>query len=217
MIRELQERFNLLDSQWVIIAASTHAPEEQIIIDALRELINDSPSASPRMIIAPRHPERFAEVADLLANSGLTWSRRTDAPKHQDRVSEVVLLDTVGELAAAYSLGKVVFVGGSIAKKGGHNILEPATRSRAVVTGHHTFNFAGIVKTFLDADALVQLPPLEGTAAASTLAKCFRDLLLDDKRRCALAERACATVAAHQGATTRTVNSVSELTRLTLK
>ena len=93
----------------------------------------------PRLLIAPRHPERFDDVAGLLDRSGLTWTRRTADPSEADKTGDVILLDTIGELGGVYSLGTIVFVGGSIAPTGGHNILEPAAVSSAIVTGPHVY------------------------------------------------------------------------------
>src|ERR1700694_686115 len=145
---EFRERFKLIEGSSLILAASTHAPEEVIILNTLRQLISRS-EFKPRLIIAPRHPERFSEVADLLKTSGLRWARRTAPADPGDRQVDVVLLDSIGELQSVYSLGSIVFVGGSIAKTGGHNILEPAAVGATVITGPHTYNFHSIVETFM--------------------------------------------------------------------
>ncbi len=113
-------------------------------------------------MLAPRHPERFNEVAALIQKSGLSWARRTNPPDADDADATVILLDTIGELPATYPLATIVFVGGSIVDKGGHNVLEPAAAGAAVVTGAHTHNFHAIVELMKEARALVQLPPLEG-------------------------------------------------------
>jgi 3-deoxy-D-manno-octulosonic-acid transferase len=108
-------------------------------------------------------------------------------------------------LRAAYPLAELVFVGGSIARVGGHNVLEPALDARCVVTGPHTFNFTEIVRTFLEDGALVQLPETEDGVAAETLAGVLRDLLADDARRRHIGERARAVLERNRGATARTV------------
>jgi 3-deoxy-D-manno-octulosonic-acid transferase len=77
-------------------------------------------------MIAPRHPERFNEVASVIQNSGLSWTRRMNIPEAGDRDADVILLDTIGELPATYSLAAVVFVGGSNVDRGGHNVHDPA-------------------------------------------------------------------------------------------
>jgi len=159
---ELRERFAFDDKRPLIVAASTHAPEEAIMLDAFRQLCGarDNNISRPRLLIAPRHPERFNEVAALLESSGFSWTRRSSSPQANDSASDVVLLDTIGELRGVYPLAALVFVGGSIAPTGGHNILEPAAAARCIVTGAHTFNFSSIIRDFLERDALVQLPAL---------------------------------------------------------
>jgi len=117
---ELRSRFDLANCN-VILAASTHFPEERILIEAFRRL---SKTSAAKLIIAPRHPERFAEVAALLNTSNLSWVRRTAPPTAADTDCDVILLDTIGELRNIFPLSTVVFVGGSIAPVGGHNVLE---------------------------------------------------------------------------------------------
>jgi 3-deoxy-D-manno-octulosonic-acid transferase len=157
---ELRERFGLQSEMPLILAASTHAPEEEVLLESIRQL------QPARLMIAPRHPERFNEVAALIQKSGLSWTRRTAAATADDANAIVILLDTIGELPATYSLADVVFVGGSIVDRGGHNVLEPAAAGAAVVTGAHTHNFHAIVDLMCEAKAIVQLPPVENSAAA---------------------------------------------------
>jgi 3-deoxy-D-manno-octulosonic-acid transferase len=208
---ELRERFGFDDSRPLVVAASTHAPEEEIVIDALRKARAELPGTQPRLLIAPRHPERFADVASLLDSSGLTWSRRSAAPAATDSECDAVLLDTIGELRAVYPLASVVFVGGSIARTGGHNVLEPAAEAKCVVTGPHTFNFKEIVRRFRELDALVQLPEVPEGRAAGELARVLTELLADDARRRELGERARAALERNRGATERTVDILAPL------
>jgi 3-deoxy-D-manno-octulosonic-acid transferase len=121
------------------------------------------------------------------------------------------LLDSIGELRAVYPLAEVVFVGGSVAPVGGHNILEPALAARAVVTGAHTSNFKAIVETFLEHDALVQLPDAEGSEAGRLLARALRELLEDDAKRLRAGERARAVLEQNRGATARTVEMLAPI------
>src|SRR6185503_9371360 len=118
---EIAERFGLRSEVPLVLAASTHAPEEEIILESFKQLRTKQPA---RLMIAPRHPERFNEVASVIQNSGLSWTRRMNIPEASDRDADVILLDTIGELPATYSLAAVVFVGGSIVDRGGHNVLE---------------------------------------------------------------------------------------------
>src|SRR6185295_16972496 len=127
----------------------------------------------PRLMIAPRHPERFDEIAELLKSTGFTWVRRSEKESSRDKTAEVILLDSIGELRAAYPLADIVFVGGSLVPHGGQSIFEPAEGGRAIVTGFHTTNFEAAVKEFLDEKALIQLPVLADDAVAARLAEVF--------------------------------------------
>jgi 3-deoxy-D-manno-octulosonic-acid transferase len=206
---DIRKRFSLDDSVPLILAASTHAPEEKIILESFRQLRTGV--QKPRLMLAPRHPERFQEVAALLQSSGLTWARRTATPQQGDSVCEVILLDTIGELPAAYPLAAIVFVGGSIAKKGGHNVLEPAAAAACVVTGAHTDNFEAIVNLLDENNAIVQLPPLEDREAARRLAEVLCDLLIKPQLRKELGERARQLVVDNQGAADKIIELLSPL------
>jgi 3-deoxy-D-manno-octulosonic-acid transferase len=207
----LRRRFRVDGKRPLIVAASTHAPEERVTLEAFKLLTSMSGAKRPRLMIAPRHPERFAEVASLLEASGLSWTRRTNSPSQADAETDIMLLDTIGELRAVYPLADLVFVGGSIARTGGHNILEPAAAAKCVVTGAHTFHFAAIVRHFLAQEALVQLPDLPEADAPQALAHVLRDLLGDDERRRRIGERARAALEQNRGATARTIHLLSAL------
>ena len=205
---EIRERFDLNSNVPLILAASTHAPEEQIIVESYKQLRTKQPV---RLMLAPRHPERFNEVASLLQNSGLKWSRRTSAPSQDDRESDVILLDTIGELPAVYSLAEIVFVGGSIVDRGGHNVLEPAAAGTAIVTGAHTHNFHAIMSLMEQAGAIVQLPAAEGDAAVKELSETLARLLDSPSARAELAMRAKQLVTDNQGAAERTIQLIAPL------
>ncbi|HEV2799438.1 MAG TPA: 3-deoxy-D-manno-octulosonic acid transferase [Pyrinomonadaceae bacterium] len=211
---ELRERFAFDDARRpLIVAASTHAPEEAVTLEAFQQtraaLDGDR---RPRLLIAPRHPERFGEVAALLERSGLAWARRSGSPHEEaDRACDVVLLDSIGELRGVYPLAALVFVGGSIAPTGGHNVLEPAAAARCIVTGAHTFNFSSIMRDFIARDALVQLPALDYGKAPAALAQIFRELLNTDERRRRTGERARAALDENRGATEATINFLAPL------
>src|SRR4030095_9435119 len=154
---EIRNRFGLVENIPFILAASTHASEERMIVDSFK-LLRDG-SGAMRLGIAPRHPERFAEVASVLERSGLRGARRSPTPQPQDLDAEAILFDSIGELTAIYPLATIVFVGGSLIKKGGHNVLEPAAAGVPVITGAHTDNFESIVQMLEEQDAIVRLPP----------------------------------------------------------
>ena len=211
LINELRERFALNDERPVIVAASTHSPEERIILDAFKQLHSLPGGERVRLLIAPRHPERFSEVAALLESSTFTWARRSDERSEHDQLCDVILLDSIGELRAVYPLASIVFVGGSLTPTGGHNILEPAMAGVCTITGAHTFNFTAIVNAFLEADALIQLPPLSEDDAPSALARVLGELLTNDDRRRALGAQARAVLERNRGATARTIEMLTPL------
>jgi 3-deoxy-D-manno-octulosonic-acid transferase len=202
---EILSRFGFDGPRPLIVAASTHAPEERITIEALKQMKHSDQSRRTRLLIAPRHPERFGDVASLLEDSGLTWSRRSVERRARDRTCDVVLLDTVGELRAVYPLAQIVFVGGSLAPHGGHNMLEPAAAGACVITGPHTENFSAVTKALLDEDALIQLPGLSASGAPKHLASVFTELFSDEARRREMGARASRVCRQNSGATERTM------------
>lgn len=202
---EFRKRFGLNSGAPLVLAASTHAPEEEMILKSIKQMRTTQPV---RLMIAPRRPERFNEVAALIQKSGLSWARKTNSPQPEDADAAVILLDTIGELPAAYSLADIVFVGGSIVDKGGHNVLEPAAAGAAVVTGAHTHNFHAVVDLMVEAGAIVQLPPLKNVAAPEEITSVFSKLLADPDERDALGRRAKQLVTDNQGATDRTIKLI---------
>ena len=204
---EFCERFNISGTTPLLIAASTHAPEEILLLEALAKVSR----RDLRLMLAPRHPERFGEVAALLDKSGRPWTRRSSPPNSSDRDSNVILLDTIGELSSLYSLATLVFVGGSISPTGGHNILEPAAVGSAIITGPHTFNFADITRSFVKAQAIVQLS--SGTLRESTeeLSAAINDLLSNEAHRSELQQKAKDLVQQNLGATERTIGYLNSL------
>ena len=203
------DRFALDSAAPVILAASTHAPEERIILESFKQILTKQPDA--RLLIAPRHPERFNDVASLIEDSGFSYSRRTKPVVMTDTTNSVILLDSIGELQSVYSLATIVFVGGSIARTGGHNILEPAAVGACVVTGGYTHNFQAIVETFSKADALVQLSPMPEAEAREELTTVLSGLLVDHARRADIGDRAKKLVNQNRGATRRTVDWLEPL------
>jgi 3-deoxy-D-manno-octulosonic-acid transferase len=206
---ELKERFRLDVRGPLVLAASTHAPEEKIVIESFKRLRVAEPAV--RLMIAPRHPERFNEVAELIQASGLSWTRRTNAPAPEDVSAAVILLDTIGELTSVYPHARVVFVGGSIVDRGGHNVLEPAAHGVAVITGAHTHNFHAIVDLLNETNAILQLAPLKDAEAVVALSEAMRRLLADAELRNVLGSRAKQLVAANQGATEKTLKLITPL------
>jgi 3-deoxy-D-manno-octulosonic-acid transferase len=133
--------------QPVWIAGSTHRGEEEAVLDAHTRALLDRPGLA--LVLAPRHPERVGEVLGILKARGLAAVRRSDLPSRRSP-GAVIVLDTVGELAQLYAIADVVFVGGSLAPLGGHNMLEPALRGKPVLFGPHTHNFREAAGVLID-------------------------------------------------------------------
>jgi 3-deoxy-D-manno-octulosonic-acid transferase len=208
---ELRIRFGIDGKRPVIVAASTHAPEESVTLEAFKQIKHREPLPDARMIIAPRHPERFDDVALLVKTFGLTWSRRSHASSLSDATCDVILLDTIGELRAVYALVDIAFVGGSIAPHGGHNVLEPAVRGVCVVTGAHTQNFAAVTKALRDERAIIQLPEVPTSEASAKLAAVLLELLSDEERRREIGRRARLVCNQNRGATERTIETIARM------
>jgi 3-deoxy-D-manno-octulosonic-acid transferase len=211
LANKLKSRFEFDGSRPLLVAASTHSPEEQILLDVFRRIKADRNGTAPRLLIAPRHPERFSETASVIDGSGFTWARRSDQPLSSDKTAEIILLDTIGELRSTYALADVVFVGGSVANHGGHNLLEPAAAGACIITGPHTENFAEIVSIMLKSGAVIQLgdgPPPE--SIASLLAS-IEELMDDTEKRRVMGQSALKVVEQNRGATRRTMEFLEPL------
>lgn len=205
LTERLRERFGFGSDQALIIAASTHSPEESWILEAFKKIRSSSNENPPRLMLAPRHPERFNEVADLVNKTDLSFVRRSAAEALTDRSADVILLDSIGELRAAYSLAEIAFVGGSLIPHGGQSIFEPAAAGKPIVTGPHTINFDAAIKDFLDKDALVQLPSVDDTEIIPKLVEAFNDLLSNDDKRARLSSNALTVMNSNGGAVAKTI------------
>jgi 3-deoxy-D-manno-octulosonic-acid transferase len=183
------------------VAGSTVAGEEERVLAAFRRVREAFPDA--RLVIAPRHPERFDDVLVRIEAAGFACARRTLAGDQPWR--EVLLLDTIGELARVYPAATVVFVGGSLAPAGGHNVLEPAVAGRAVVVGPHMENFQEIAETFRAEGALVQV------ASDDELARTLVDLLRRPDRREEIGGKARSLVERNRGALDATLDALGRL------
>src|SRR5204863_8079079 len=138
-----------------IFAGSTLRTEEASGLGAFSRIKAAVPSAL--LIFAPRQPERFGEVERLARDAGLVTTRRSELPIDAEPRADVVVLDSIGELAQIYQLATAVFVGGSLVDQGGHNILEPAVFGKPIVFGPHMQNFKEIADAFLANDAAIQV------------------------------------------------------------
>ena len=195
--------FRVPASKVVFVAASTLKGEEQPVLAAFAALRRTYPSAL--LIIAPRKPERFGEAEALARAEGLRVMRRTELAVDAEPRADVVILDTIGELAHLFSAATVVFVGGSLVAQGGHNILEPAVHGKPIVFGPHMQNFAEIAETFLQAQAAVQVDN------AADLSAVVQRLASDPVERARLGAAARALVEANRGAKSRTLDAIGGL------
>jgi 3-deoxy-D-manno-octulosonic-acid transferase len=204
-----RERFGITIEKPLIVAASTHEPEERWVLESLDgELGHNS-----RLLIAPRHPERFDEVAKLLDESPYSFVRRTDEPSENDKLADIILLDSIGELRAVYPLAEIVFVGGSLIPHGGQSILEPAALGKAIVTGQFTMNFDAVIKEFLQSNAILQtVKTPQDFQIPERLYEMFAMLLEDKLRRQELGENAAAVMGeTNRGATAKTIEHLKML------
>jgi 3-deoxy-D-manno-octulosonic-acid transferase len=208
---ELDDQFALSESLRLIVAGSTAPGEEKLLLDALKQARAHEGLEDARLLIAPRHPERFNEVAGLIAQSGFRLARRSQARSERAaRDSDVILLDTIGELAAVYRFAAVVFVGGSLVPRGGHNIIEPAAYAKPVIVGPHTYNFRQIVSDFARADALVQVSSTGADLRESFIREVIR-LLSDREAAQAVGARAKDILLRNRGATDCTVTAIQKV------
>lgn len=207
---EFRECFGITPDAPLIIAASTHAPEEKWLLDTFKKVWKASSENLPRIMIVPRHPERFDEVAELIKDTAFSYVRRSDSPSPDDKTAEVILLDSIGELRAAYPLAEIVFVGGSLIPHGGQSVFEPAAAGKAIVIGPHTANFDAAVKEFLAANALVQIDKA-GEDAIQILAAEFSHLLANANEREQLGDNALVVMKQKSGAVNKTLEYLRPL------
>ena len=188
---EFRSRFAISPDKPLIIAASTHEPEERYVIESLEGELGHT----CRLMIAPRHPERFDNVEKLLRDLPYSFVRRSSPPSEADATAEVILLDSIGELRAAYPLAEIVFVGGSLIPHGGQSVLEPAAEGKAIVTGPYTHNFEAIIEEFLRNNAVRQTSPVpQDFQNSERLYEEFIDLLEDPGKRAELGANAAAVM-----------------------
>ena len=209
LTEKFKERFGIDKKAPLVVAASTHSPEERIILKAFKEVWKKSNDALPRLLIAPRHPERFAEVEKMIRGTGFDWVKRSEYESNRDKVAEVILLDSIGELRNIYPLAEIVFVGGSLTPHGGQSMLEPAFEGKAIVTGAYTENFRAIVNDFVENEALIQLPEVKEDAAVTELKNVFYKLLGDEDLCKMLARNALRIARKNGGAASRTIEYLS--------
>lgn len=201
IVASLRAGFEQSGAGPILVCGSTLEDEEAPLLSAFHNILATYPKAV--MILAPRHPERFAEVATLVEQLGFRMWRRS-LWSGEALAGGVLLLDSIGELAAIYSLATIAFVGGSLVPRGGHNILEPALYGVPIITGSHYENFRDIVNFFLSRNAV-------RAVGLADLPLVFMELIANGEERATLGRNALAALELQRGATMRTVHALVEL------
>lgn len=203
---EQRQKINQLKQQWqlnrpVLIAASTHSGEDEIILTAFKKL--HLKHANLLLILVPRHPERFKTVEKLISDSGFNYLKRS-ANQIPTEQTQIVLGDTMGELLELYAMADIAFVGGSLVKQGGHNPLEPALHHIAIITGEYFFNFQVICEQLIEAQGMIVC-----TNSADDLYSSIDCLLNDNSSRNRLGENAYLVLKQNQGALSRLLTVIN--------
>jgi len=202
--RRLSELAGFADDDVVFLAGSTQEPEEAVALEVFRQLGPAWPKL--RLVLVPRHPDRFEEVARLLDESTVVWQRRTELEEcSPTAAARVLLVDVVGELGAWWGTAAIAYVGGSMGNRGGQNMIEPAAYGAAVSFGPNTRNFHDIVAAMLKREAAVVVA--DGDELARFVGRCLQD----PDCAIALGDRARALVIGQIGATERTFELLTTL------
>lgn len=201
---ELVAKGRALRQSWgeprpILIAASTHGGEEEKVLTAFAQLRESYPQAL--LILVPRHPERFDEVAALCQKRGFSTVRRSQNLPCSPETA-VFVGDSLGEMFVYYAAADIAFVGGSFAPIGGHNLLEPAALGLPIITGPNMMNFVEITQLLTNASALINVEDENGLLSA------WRELLADKSRQQQMGQNAQQVVADNKGALERHVNFI---------
>jgi 3-deoxy-D-manno-octulosonic-acid transferase len=201
-----RQLLGLSPNRFVVVAGSTMKDEEPLVLAAFETL--RAACSEAVLILAPRHPERFREVAKLLSDRSIAYVKRSDlnaATNGAGRERQVVLLDSMGELSTLYALASVVFIGGSLVPTGGHNILEPALFRKPTLFGPSMSNFRYMSADFLQQQAAVQV--MDSAELGRELVRMFRD----SEFRQRIGERGHAILMANRGAAQRIVDRIESI------
>jgi 3-deoxy-D-manno-octulosonic-acid transferase len=197
----LYNMLSLKEGQTIFIAGSTHKGEENIVLEVFKNLKKTYEDLI--LILAPRHPERFDEVADLLSHQKLRSIKKTKIKMGQkSNHHDIILLDTIGELSKLYSIGTIIFVGGSLVSTGGHNVLEPVAYKKAVIFGPHMDNFSEISRCLRESGGGFQVNNQEEFLSQTEM------LLQNDVDRDKLGEKAFEVIAHNQGAINKSMEVI---------
>ncbi|MDA1051813.1 MAG: 3-deoxy-D-manno-octulosonic acid transferase [Planctomycetota bacterium] len=203
MTTRLRQLAGINDQDIVFLAGSTQSPEESLAIESFRTLKDEFTNL--RLILVPRHPERFSEVAQLLERSGLAWQRRSELEDSRDENARILLVDCMGELSAWWGCAHIGYVGGSMGKRGGQSMIEPAAYGVAGSFGPKTHNFRDVVRLMLAREAAVVVQ--DGDEMTAFVESCLRDR----ERMQDLGTRAQQLVSEQLGATAKTADLLSWL------
>lgn len=198
-LERLRKSYGIEDKR-LFMAGSTHEGEEEIILDAFREVRRRFQDLI--LLIAPRHIERVGRIEGMLKDMSITFKRRTELIEKGLDDASVIILDTIGELAQIYSIATVVFIGGSLVPVGGHNILEPAVHSKPILFGQYMGNFEDIALTFLEKGAARQV------FNSSQLARDMEFLLSNIDVARSMGENALKVVEENKGAVKRSLRMI---------
>lgn len=199
LLQSIRQALGLGQDGRTIVVGSSMKDEETLYLEAFVRVLAVVPEAT--LILAPRHPERFDEVAGMIEAAGLRFIRRSQLAGPIGLPVPVLLLDSIGELRRVYSLAAVTVIGGSFLPFGGHNLLEPAALGKAIVFGPHMFNFREVAHIFAQAQAA-------RAVSAGDLADSLIGLLSDDKARAGLGQKALRTMQQNRGAAARTLELI---------
>jgi 3-deoxy-D-manno-octulosonic-acid transferase len=199
---ELRREFGLPEGVPVLIAGSTSEGEEEVVLEAWSEVRSEVPDLL--LVLAPRHPHRFEEVARLLGARGISFTRRSGRPRN---ASPLLLLDTLGELRKVYAAGTLCFVGGSLVPRGGQNLMEPAAAGRPVLFGPRTENFEEAARLLLKTGGGYRVT--DGASLASTVSRLLRDPATRERA----GEKARDLVTRNRGAASRTAAMIGDVLR----
>ncbi|MBU1869466.1 MAG: 3-deoxy-D-manno-octulosonic acid transferase, partial [Candidatus Omnitrophica bacterium] len=198
----VRKRLGITVGYKLLVAGSTHQGEEEIILAVYKQLLKVHPDL--RLLLAPRHPERAQEVGRLVLSCGFEpvfISKLSQLPNTY-RLPPVFILDTIGQLMDYYAAADIVFVGGSLIEKGGHNILEPASLNKPILFGPHMFNFREITELFLENKSAVMV------RNGQELSGQLEVLLVDPFKREDLGSRSSRLLRQNQGATKRNLEFI---------
>lgn len=208
---ETRKKLGLTGKELVILGGSTHSGEEEGLVEIYGRLKKKFPNLC--LILAPRHPRRTPEILKMLRAYGMEWILRSQLDKNplswSKPSSKILVVDTIGELSKLYSVATLVFVGGSLIPRGGHNVLEPAALGKTIFVGPHTFNFTKVVEFLKNHQAIEEVEDF------SALEERFLHYLQNPEERKEIAQRARKAIQKSKGAVKSTADLALRLLKST--